>query len=90
VHPAEPITVALTLCALYGVGGGSVPLQAYNPPSLYALVGPIFAAVFIRLLATGEFGYIMLGIASAAFALIMVAVCRVQARTPRRWLPNPV
>ena len=80
-HPAEPITVALTLCALYGVGGGSVPLQAYNPPSLYALVGPIFAAVLVRLLATGEFGYIMLGIASAAFAVIMVAVCRVQART---------
>ncbi len=50
------------------------------PPSLFALIGPIFLAILIRLLATGEFVYIMLGVASALFAMIMVVVCRTQAR----------
>jgi signal transduction histidine kinase/ActR/RegA family two-component response regulator len=80
-HPDEPITVALTLCGLYGISSGSVPGNAYNPPGLYAFVGLIFAAVLARLLATGDFDYVVLGLASAGFALIMIGFCRVQART---------
>lgn len=80
-HPDEPATVALTLCCLYGVSGGSVPANAYNPPGLYALVGFMFAPVVVRLLATGQFEYILLGVASGLFALTMFAFCRVQART---------
>ena len=80
-HPAEPITVALTLCCLYGVAGGSVPANAYNPPGLYALVGFMFAPVVARLLAAGGFDFILLGVASGLFALAMVGMCRVQAQT---------
>ena len=80
-HPAEPVTVALTMCCLYGVAGGSVPINAYNPPGLYALVGFMFAPVVVRLLATGRLEYVLLGVASGLFALTMIVVCRVQART---------
>ena len=80
-HPGEPITVALTLCCLYSIASGSTPSHAYYPPSHYALVFPVFAAVLIRLLATGQFAYILLGVASALYALTMVAFCRAQART---------
>ncbi|CAM3213675.1 ATP-binding protein [Sphingomonas antarctica] len=78
-HPAQPITVALTLCGLYGISGGSVPGNAYNPTGLYAFVGTIFAIVLARLLAIGDFDYAVLGFASAGFALIMIGFCRVQA-----------
>jgi signal transduction histidine kinase/CheY-like chemotaxis protein len=80
-HPTQPVTVALTLCCLYSIASGSTPSHAYYPPSLYALVVPVFAAVLIRLLATGQFGYVLLGLASALYALTMVAFCRAQART---------
>jgi len=80
-HPDRPITVALTLCGLYGISSGSVPGNAYNPPGLYAFVGLIFSAVLVRLLAIGDFDYAVLGVASAGFGLIMVGFCRVQART---------
>lgn len=79
-HPAQPITVALTLCGLYGISGGSVPGNAYNPAGLYAFVGTIFAFVLVRLLAIGDFDYAVLGFASVGFALIMIGFCRVQAR----------
>ncbi|MBC7504890.1 MAG: hybrid sensor histidine kinase/response regulator [Sandarakinorhabdus sp.] len=80
IHPAEPITVALTLCGLYGIAGGSVPVNAYNPPGLYAFVGAIFALLLVRLLGFGTFGYAALALASLAFAGIMAAFCRVQHR----------
>jgi signal transduction histidine kinase/CheY-like chemotaxis protein len=80
-HPEQPVTVALTLCGLYGIAAGSVPGNAYNPPGVYAFAGLIFASVLVRLLATGDYDYILLGLASAGFALIMVGFCRVQART---------
>jgi two-component system, sensor histidine kinase len=79
-HPGQPITVALTLCGLYGISGGSVPGNAYNPAGLYAFVGTIFAFVLARLLAIGDFDYAVLGFASVGFALIMIGFCRVQAR----------
>lgn len=80
-HPAQPITVALTLCCLYSIAAGSVPAQSYTPTSLYAVVGVLFGLVLIRFVATGEFHYILLGVASSLFALTMVGFCRVQART---------
>jgi signal transduction histidine kinase len=80
IHPAEPITVALTLCGLYGIAGGSVPVNAYNPPGLYAFVGAIFTLLLVRLMGFGDFGYAALALASLAFAGIMAAFCRVQHR----------
>jgi signal transduction histidine kinase/CheY-like chemotaxis protein len=79
-HPDQPITVALTLCCLYSIGAGAVPGQSYTPRSLYVLVGVLFTMVAVRLIATGTFGYILLGSASALFGLTMVGFCRVQAR----------
>lgn len=70
-----------TLCCLYGVSSGSVASQAPNPRSLYAMIGPIFGAVVIRLFATGEFAYILLALASAGFAMMMARFCRAQSRT---------
>lgn len=79
-HPDQPITVALTLCCLYSIGAGAVPGQSYTPASLYTLVAVLFTLVSARLIATGTFGYILLGGASALFGLTMVGFCRVQAK----------
>jgi signal transduction histidine kinase/ActR/RegA family two-component response regulator len=76
----QPVTVALTLCGLYGISGGSVPGNAYNPPGLYAFIGAIFGLVMIRMLSIGEYGYDVLGLASIGYSLIMVMFCRVQNR----------
>jgi hypothetical protein len=80
-HPEEPTTVALTLCCLYGISSGSVASQAPNPRSLYAMIGPIFAAVVVRMFATGGFAYVLLGLASAGFAMMMARFCQAQSRT---------
>ncbi|MBR0869028.1 hybrid sensor histidine kinase/response regulator [Bradyrhizobium tropiciagri] len=80
-HPEEPITIALTLCCLYGVSSGSVASQAPNPPSLYAMVIPIFGAVLVRMFMTGVFGNIMVALASALFGVMMIRFCRAQSRT---------
>jgi signal transduction histidine kinase len=80
-HPDQPITVALTMCCLYSIGAGSVPANAYNPPGLYALVGFMFVPIVVRLLATGQLEYILLGVASGLYAVAMSGMCRVQART---------
>lgn len=80
-HVEQPVTIALTLCGLYGISGGSVPGNAYNPPGLFAFVGAIFAIVLVRMLTIGTFDYALLGFASAGFALIMIGFCRVQARS---------
>ena len=82
-RPETPITVALTLCGLYGIAGGSVPGNAYNPPGLYAFVGLIFSFVLIRMITVGTTGYPALGIASAGYAAILILFCRVQAHTIR-------
>lgn len=76
----QPITVALTLCGLYGVSGGSVPGNAYNPQGLYVFVGSIFGLVMLRFLLIGQYAYDVLGLASIGFSLIMVMFCRVQNR----------
>jgi signal transduction histidine kinase len=80
-HPEQPITIALTLCCLYGVASGSVASQAPNPPSLYAMIGPIFVGVLAWTLATGELGYILVGLASAGYAMMMARFCRAQTLT---------
>lgn len=80
-HPEEPATIALTLCCLYGVSSGSVASQAPNPPSLYAMVIPIFGAVLVRMFMTGVFSYILLALASAGFAMMMIRFCRAQSLT---------
>lgn len=80
-HPEQPITVALTLCCLYSIGAGAVPAQSYTPRSLYVLVAILYSLVALRLIAVGDFGYVLLGIASALFGLTMVGFCRVQFRT---------
>jgi two-component system, sensor histidine kinase len=82
-HPAMPVTVALTLCGLFGIAGGSVPANAYNPPGLYAFVGLIFSFVLVRMLTVGTTGYPALGVAAVGFAAILILFCRVQARTIR-------
>ncbi len=83
VVPSQQITVALTLCGLYGISAGSVPGNAYNLPGAYAFVVTIFAMVLLRTLMLGDFGHIVLGLASAMFALIMVLFSRVQNRVLR-------
>ena len=80
-HPHEPITIALTLGALYSVAAGSTPSSAYYPPAILGAVIPAFAAVLGKLLLTGDFEYILLGSASALYGLTMIGYCRVQART---------
>ena len=80
-HPAEPITVALTMCCLYAIAAGSTPANAYNPPGLVALVGFMFAPIVVRLLATGQLEYVLLGVASGLYAVAMIGMCRVQAAT---------
>jgi signal transduction histidine kinase len=80
-HPAQPISVALTMCCLYSIAAGSVPANAYNPAGLYAIVGCMFVPIVVRLIATGEFGYILLGAASGLYGVAMAGMCRVQART---------
>ena len=82
-HPEQPITVALTLCGLYGTAGGMVPGNAYHPPCVIALVGLTFAPVVVRLIATGDFEFILLGVASFLFALTMLGVLRVHYRILR-------
>ncbi|MGZ3403283.1 MAG: ATP-binding response regulator [Phenylobacterium sp.] len=76
----QPITVALTLCGLYGVSGGSVPGNAYNPQGLYAFIGAIFGLVMLRFLLIGQYAYDVLGLASIGYTGIMVMFCRVQNR----------
>jgi two-component system, sensor histidine kinase len=80
-HPAQPITVALTMAALYSLAAGSVPTAAYHPVSIYGVVVPAFAAVLGKLLATGDFGYILLGAASALYGVTMIGYCKLQAKT---------
>lgn len=80
-HPEEPITIALTLGALYSVAAGSTPSSAYYPRAILGAVIPAFAAVLGKLLLTGSFEYILLGSASALYGLTMIGYCRVQSRT---------
>ena len=80
IHVDAPLSVALTLCGLYGISGGSVPGNAYVPACIYLFVGTIFAAVMARMLLIGQLPYIALGTASVCFALIMVMFTRVQHR----------
>ncbi len=76
----QPITVALTLCGLYGVTGGSVPGNAYNPQGLYAFIGAVFGLVMLRFLLIGQYAYDVLGLASIGYSGILVMFCRVQNR----------
>ncbi len=80
-HPDQPITIALTLAPIYSVAAGSTPSCAYHPPAILGAIIPSFAAVFGKLLLTGQFEYIMLGIASVLYGVTMIGYCRVQART---------
>lgn len=77
IHPAQPITIALTLCGLYGIAGGSVPGNAYNSPGLFAFVGGIFGLLAVRLILLGSSGLVTLALASLAYAGILAAFCRV-------------
>lgn len=81
MHPHEPVTLALTLCGLYGITSGSVPGNAYNRAGLNAFVITIFGCVLIHLLAANDIVYGALGIASAFYAGILMLFCRVQERT---------
>lgn len=80
-HPDQPITIALTLAALYSMAAGSTPSCAYHPPAILGAVIPTFAAVFGKLVLTGQFEFILLGVASALYGLTMIAYCKVQSRT---------
>jgi signal transduction histidine kinase/ActR/RegA family two-component response regulator len=81
VHLDVPISLALTMCGLYGIAAGSVPGNAYNPPGVYLFLGLIFGLVMLRMALIGDPGHIALGIASILFVAIMVLFCRVQYRT---------
>lgn len=83
VHPDEPITIALTLCCLYSIASGMVPAQAYNPPTLLALIVPMYSSILVRMLAVGSLAYTMIGITSVLYGVTMLAFCRVQARSIR-------
>jgi signal transduction histidine kinase/CheY-like chemotaxis protein len=80
MNPHEPITVALTLCGLYGISSGSVPGNAYNPSGLYAFAGAIFGLVMLRFLLIGQYVYDVLGLASIGYCVILFGFCRVQNR----------
>jgi signal transduction histidine kinase/ActR/RegA family two-component response regulator len=80
IHPSTPITVALTLCGLYGLCGGSISGNAYNPAGQVAFTLAIFGCVDARLLATGQTPFFVLAAASSAFAGILVLFTRVQAK----------
>lgn len=81
VHTEAPISVALTLCGVYGISSGSIPGNAYNPPGVYLFVGGIFAAVLVRMLEIGDVAHVTLGIASFGFSIILILFTRVQHRT---------
>jgi signal transduction histidine kinase/CheY-like chemotaxis protein len=66
---------------LYSVAAGSTPTCAYHPRAILGIVVPLFAAVFVKLLLSWDFEYILLGAASALYGLTMIGYCRVQART---------
>lgn len=68
-HPDEPVTIALTLAALYSLAAGSTPSCAYHPPAILGAIIPAFAVVLGKLLLTGDFEYILLGSASALYGL---------------------
>jgi len=80
---AQPITLALTMCGVYGISAGSVPGNAYNLPGCLSFIGTIFAMTFVRMLLIGDFGHIVLGVASLLFAAIMLGFARVQNRVLR-------
>lgn len=82
-HPEQPITVALTLSALYSVAAGSTPSCAYYPQAIIGAIVPSFAAVLAKLMWTGQFEYILLGVASALYGLTMIGYCRVQSQAIR-------
>jgi two-component system, sensor histidine kinase len=79
IHPDKPETVSLVLCGMFLIVAGAVPAQAYTPASFYALNVGVTSLAFIRLIAVGEFSYILLGGISIVFGLAMNAFCRVQA-----------
>jgi two-component system, sensor histidine kinase len=82
-HPGQPITIALTLAALYSLAAGSTPSCAYHPPAILGAIIPSFAAVLGKLLLTGTFEFILLGAASALYGLTMIGYCRVQSQAVR-------
>ncbi|HET6971853.1 MAG TPA: hybrid sensor histidine kinase/response regulator [Phenylobacterium sp.] len=81
MHPDQPLSVALTLCGLYGISGGSIGGNAYVPASVYLFVAAIWGCVMARMMMIGEFAYIVLGLASTAFGVIMVMFTRTAHRT---------
>lgn len=83
VHPEHPITLALTLCCLYGVIGGGLPGNSYYPPSIIAVMTAVFGSVVVRTIATGQFDYMVVGVAHFLLLIVMSAVCRTQYRALR-------
>ncbi len=80
MHPEQPVSIALTMCGLYGLTGGAVAGNAYNPYAIYGFIFLIFGGALVRLIGIGGSGYITLGIASLAYTAILFLFCRVQAR----------
>ncbi len=80
MDPRQPVTVALTLCGLYGISGGSVPGNAYNPIGLWLFIGSIFGLVMVRMLSIGQYSYNVLGLASIGYSAILFMFSRVQHR----------
>ncbi len=78
IHPGEPLSIAFTLCGLYGITGGSVPGNAYVKSAVMWFIWPVFITVLIRLAWTARVDFTALGLASAAFAGILTLFCRVQ------------
>lgn len=78
-HPAQPLTIALTLCCLYSIGAGSVTSLAYYPRANVALVAILFGAIFVRLVLAGGALYALLGGTSALFGATMIGYCRNQS-----------
>ncbi|TXI10981.1 MAG: HAMP domain-containing histidine kinase, partial [Rhizobium sp.] len=77
----NPLTLALTMCGLYGISGGAVPGNAYFPPAIYAFTWMIFGMVMVKMAIIGDVGHVALGVASVFYALILTMFCRVQFRT---------
>ena len=85
-HPAQPLTIALTLCCLYSIAAGSVTSLAYYPLANVALVVLLFGSILVRMIAAGGFLYIMVGVTSALFGVTMIGYCRNQSLAVRNAL----
>jgi signal transduction histidine kinase len=78
--PDNPLSHALVMMALYGIGAGSVAGTMYHPPTMVMYLAFCFVPLGVKLFMIGGPDYIVLGIATLSFMAIMMSFGKVQAR----------